>query len=91
MLENIIECYFYKFLKEEYKIKKYENVFSFRDDMEMHMYCKRNNITIESHFLKGFEVKKDNKTIAKVEYIFGNLISKYNNRRIPKKYEINYL
>lgn len=90
MLENIIEYYYYKHLKDNYNIKKYENYFDIKDKWDIRQYIEKNNLTIDTSFL-GITIYKQKNKIIFAEFIFSNLISKYNNRRIPKKYTIKYL
>ena len=90
MIKKIIELAFYDHLKEKYHISKYENYFSFREKMEIHMFKEKNKIEVEADY-KTITVKQDNKIIAVANYVFSNLISKYNDRRIPKNYIVDLL
>lgn len=90
MLENVIEYYYHKHLKENYNIKKYENYYDTKDKWVIKQYIEKNNLRIETNYL-GITIYQQENKIVVAPFVFGNLISKYNNRRIPKKYEINYL
>ena len=90
MLDNVIEYYFYKHLEEKYNIKKYTNYFDMQDKMQISMYVKKNNLRIETSY-SDITIYQQEKKIAVAPFVFGNLISKYNNRRIPKTYTKQYL
>lgn len=90
MLENVIEYCYHMLLKDNYNIKKYDNYYDTKDKWDIKQYIAKNNLTIDTNYL-GITIYQQEKKIAVVEFVFGNLISKVNNRRIPKKYTIKYL
>lgn len=83
MLKNIMQKELFDYLKTEYKITKYQNEFSMQEQMQMHLYIKNNNIEIKKDRNK-IELLKDNKVIATGIIQYSNMISKVNNRKIPK-------
>lgn len=90
MLENVIEYYYYKHLEEKYNISKYKNYFDTSDKWNIKKYIEKNNLRIETSYI-GITIYQQENKIAVAPFVFGNLISKYNNRRIPKTYAIHYL
>ena len=87
MLNKMIEQAFYSHLKKNYNIKKYENYFSPQERMELYMYANSNGYKVEFDN-KKITIERYGKVVAVAEYVFSNLISKYNNRLIPKSYNI---
>ena len=83
MLKNIMQQELFDCLKKDYKITKHENYFSLQEKMNMHLYIKNNNIEIKKDRNK-IELLKDNKVIATGIIQYSNIISKVNNRKIPK-------